>query len=445
MVSTYDLILKKRNGESLTASEIQQLVEGYTQGSIPDYQMAAFLMAVYFRGMSPEETLNFTVSMVKTGEVLDLSPIPGKKVDKHSTGGVGDKTTLVLGPMVAAAGAPVVKMSGRGLGHTGGTLDKIQCFAGFNVALDPPSVISQVKRIGIALTGHNARLVPADAKIYALRDVTATVDSIPLIASSVMSKKIAAGADAIVLDVKVGWGALVHSLDQAIQLAQAMVNIGTLAGRETLALITNMDQPLGKSVGNALEVKEAIAALQGQGPEDLMELCLALGSHMLRLAGICSSVEQARGLLKRTVESGSALQKLRQLVEAQGGNVQAVDDPDLLPQAPLVQAVRAQLGGFVHQVDALKVGKSSVALGAGRVTKDSPIDPAVGVVLEKKVGDPVENGEVLAWVHARDQGTLDYAAALVGEAFVIAPQPVKAPRLIKAMVTSEGVELYEGA
>lgn len=445
MLRPYDIILKKRNGEVLSAEEIEFMVHEYTNGSIPDYQMAAFLMAVYFRGFTEEETVHFTMAMVRTGEILDLSAIPGRKVDKHSTGGVGDKTTLVLAPMVAAAGVPVAKMSGRGLGHTGGTLDKVECFPGFNVALEPSSLADQVRRIGIAIAGHSSRLVPADAKIYALRDVTATVDSIPLIASSVMSKKIAGGADAIVLDVKVGSGAFMRNFDQALQLAQTMVRIGALAGRPTVALITHMDQPLGRAVGNSLEVKEAISALKGEGPQDLMELCLVLGSHMLLLAGACSSTHEAAQILQQTIDSGSALQKLRDLVKAQGGNAEAVDNPELLPQAPLLQPVHATSEGFVHQVDALLVGRAAVALGAGRLTKESPVDPAVGVTLEKKVGDPVARGDVLAWIHARDASTAGYASELVSRAFVISPEPVQPPRLVKCIVSNEGVRLYESA
>jgi len=431
----YELIQKKRDGGELTAGEISAILTGYVAGEIPDYQMSAFLMAVYFRGMSSRETADFTLAMVRSGETLDLGAIHGTKVDKHSTGGVGDKTSLVLIPLVAAAGAPVAKMSGRGLGHTGGTIDKLESIPGFRTQLDTRAFIDQVNRVGCAIVAATNELVPADKKLYALRDVTATVDSLPLIASSVMSKKIAGGSDAIVLDVKTGSGAFMKTLDGARELAQAMVGIGAQAGRRTTALITDMDQPLGRAVGNALEVAEAIETLRGDGPLDLRELCLELGAQMVTLAGVARSAGEGKDLLMKILDDGSALAKFAQLVDAQGGDRRVVDDSRRLPAAPVRIAVEAPSSGVVAAVDAQAVGLAAMGLGAGRATKDDRIDPAVGVVLVRKVGDPVRAGEPLADVHAPDRARAAEAGRRIQAAYRIAAR-APAPRpLIQGVIT----------
>jgi len=431
----YELIQKKRDGGELTAGEISAILAGYVAGEIPDYQMSAFLMAVYFRGMSSRETADFTLAMVRSGETLDLGAIRGTKVDKHSTGGVGDKTSLVLIPLVAAAGAPVAKMSGRGLGHTGGTIDKLESIPGFRTQLDTRAFIDQVNRVGCAIVVTTNELVPADKKLYALRDVTATVDSLPLIASSVMSKKIAGGSDAIVLDVKTGSGAFMKTLDGARELAQAMVGIGAQVGRRTTALITDMDQPLGRAVGNALEVAEAIETLRGDGPLDLRELCLELGAQMVTLAGVARSAGEGKDLLMKILDDGSALAKFAQLVDAQGGDRRVVDDSRRLPAAPVRIAVEAPSSGVVAAVDAQAVGLAAMGLGAGRATKDDRIDPAVGVVLVRKVGDPVRDGEPLADVHAPDRARAAEAGRRIQAAYRIAAR-APAPRpLIHGVIT----------
>src|SRR2546422_1334800 len=385
----YELIQKKRDGGELTAGEISAILTGYVAGEIPDYQMSAFVMAVYFRGMSSRETADFTLAMVRSGETLDLGAIHGTKVDKHSTGGVGDKTSLVLIPLVAAAGAPVAKMSGRGLGHTGGTIDKLESIPGFRTQLDTRAFIDQVNRVGCAIVVATNELVPADKKLYALRDVTATVDSLPLIASSVMSKKIAGGSDAIVLDVKTGSGAFMKTLDGARELAQAMVGIGAQAGRRTTALITDMDQPLGRAVGNALEVAEAIETLRGDGPMDLRELCLELGAHMVTLAGVARSAGEGKDLLMKILDDGRALAKFAQLVDAQGGDRRVVDDSRRLPAAPVRIAVEAPSSGVVAAVGAQAAGLAAKGVGAGPGPKGDRIAPPGRGVLVPKVGHPV--------------------------------------------------------
>ncbi|NYE58324.1 pyrimidine-nucleoside phosphorylase [Carboxydothermus ferrireducens] len=438
----YDIILKKRNGEKLSKEEIYFFVHGFTRGEIPDYQMAAFLMAVYFQGMDDEEVADLTMAMVESGDKVDLSAISGIKVDKHSTGGVGDKTTLVLAPLVAAVGVPVAKMSGRGLGHTGGTLDKLESIAGFNVALSPEKFIKQVNDIGIAVIGQTAKLAPADGKMYALRDVTATVDSLPLIASSIMSKKIAGGADAIVLDVKTGSGAFMKDLEGSIRLAQAMVKIGERVGRETIAVISEMGEPLGFAVGNSLEVKEAIATLKGEGPEDLTELCLTLGGYMVFLARKADTFETGKEMLKEALQSGKAFAKLKEFVKSQGGNVHQIDDPALLPKAQAISQIKAEQEGFVIEVDALKVGLGAMYLGAGRAKKEDKIDHSVGIVLRKKVGDKVLRGDVLAELHYNDEKKLEDAQKIVFAAFKIDSRPPQKAPFIKAVVTSKGVEKY---
>ncbi len=396
----YDLILKKRNGGELSREEIAFFVEGYTKGEIPDYQVSALMMAIYFQKMNEQETLALTMAMAGSGDMLDLSQIQGVKVDKHSTGGVGDKTSLALAPMVAACGLPVAKMSGRGLGHTGGTIDKLESFPGFTTSLTRQQFLDNVNRIGIAIMGQTADLAPADKKLYALRDVTATVDNMSLIASSIMSKKLAAGAEAIVLDVKTGSGAFMKQEADARALGEEMVRIGRNAGRRRSAVISDMDQPLGRAVGNALEVREAIETLQGGGPEDFRELCLVLGSQMLMAGEKARSREEAEKMLKGVIQDGSALEKLAQFVEAQGGNPQAVYRPELLPRADIVKTVPAPVSGYVSHIACDEVGICSLILGGGRETKESRVDLSVGLVLNKKVGDYVEAGEPLALIHA---------------------------------------------
>ncbi len=399
----YDIIMKKRNGGELSAEEIDFFVEGYTRGEIPDYQASALMMAIYFQKMTKAETHALTMAMAHSGEMLDLSAIQGVKVDKHSTGGVGDKTSLALTPMVAACGIPVAKMSGRGLGHTGGTIDKLESFAGFHTDISTEQFIRNVNRIGIAIMGQTADLAPADKKLYALRDVTATVDNLSLIASSIMSKKLAAGADAIVLDVKTGSGAFMKAEADARALAQEMVDIGNAAGKRTIAVISDMDQPLGRAVGNALEVKEAIATLRGEGPEDFTELCLTLGSQMLLAGGKAVSVQEARAKLEQVLADGSALRKLAEFVEAQGGDSAAVYHPELLPRASVIRAIPSLASGYVQHIACDEIGVCSLLLGGGRETKQSEIDLSVGVVLEKKVGDYVNEGEPLAYLHGNDE------------------------------------------
>jgi pyrimidine-nucleoside phosphorylase len=429
-VTALDIIREKRDGQAHSRQAIEFLVRGATDGSIPDYQLAAWLMAVRLKGMTDAEVKTLTLAMAASGRQLDLSSIPGKKVDKHSTGGVGDKATLVVAPLVAAAGIPVAKLSGRALGHSGGTLDKLESIPGFRVDLPVDEFIDQVRRIGIAIAGQTADMVPADKALYALRDATATVDSVPLIASSVMSKKLAAGADAILLDVKCGRGAFVPTVEDAEALAQALVAIGAGAGRETVAYVTDMEQPLGFAVGNALEVREAIATLAGHGPGDLEALCLRLGAEMLRLAG-SPPID-----LRQRLADGSALRKFAQLITAQSGDAGVADDPSRLPTAPLQQPVLAVRAGRVAAIDALEIALAGKALGGGRDHKDSPIDLAVGVVLCKKVGDAVESGEPLATVHARTGDDFAKVAARVAAAFSIARDAQPRPLLLRRVTAS---------
>lgn len=424
-----DLIAKKRDHIELTTEEIEWMIRNYTDKVIPDYQMSAFLMAVVFNGMTPAERLALTQAMVGSGEVVDLSAIEGIKVDKHSTGGVGDKTSLILGPLVASMGVPVAKMSGRGLGHTGGTLDKLESISGMTIELDMERFIEQVNEIKLAIIGQTGNLAPADKYLYALRDVTATVESIPLIASSIMSKKIAAGADAIVLDVKFGAGAFMKTLEDAKQLAQAMVEIGRDAQRQTVAFLTDMNQPLGLAIGNALEVKEAIETLKGHGPKDLEELVLQLASQMVVLAKKAPDVEAAYEQLKEKLHRGEAFNKFKEFVQAQGGDVAQIENPDLLPKADSIIPVKASQSGYVHQIDALSIGLAAMKLGAGRATKDDMIDMAVGVVLDKKVGDSVGEGDVLAYIHANRVDN-EEAIAYIQKAYCICKDPVCPPTLI---------------
>lgn len=430
----YDLILKKRSGGELNREEIAFLIDGYMQGKVPDYQVAALAMAVFFQGMTAEETADLTMAIVRSGEQVDLSAIRGVKVDKHSTGGVGDKTTFVLAPLVAAAGVPVAKMSGRGLGHTGGTVDKLAAIPGFNVSLSKEEFINNVNKIKVAVVGQTGNLAPADKKLYALRDVTATVDSIPLIASSVMSKKIAAGADAIVLDVKTGSGAFMKKAEDAFKLARAMVDIGTEVGRRTVAVVTDMDQPLGFTVGNALEVREAIDTLQGRGPADLTELTLVLGGHMLQLAGVVNSATAGRQRLEELLRNGAGLAKLKEMVIAQGGSAEVIDRPELLPQARETIPVAAPAAGFVDAIQAEQIGIAAMMLGAGRETKEAEIDLAVGIELKKKAGDKVQAGETIAVIYANDSGRVENARRLILSAYRISAVKPDLRHLIHGVV-----------
>lgn len=424
-----DIITKKRDGGKLSEEEIRFFVSGMTDESVPDYQGSALLMAIYFEGMDEEEQALLTEAMVDSGDRFDLSGIEGIMVDKHSTGGVGDTTTLILGPMVAACGVPVAKMSGRGLGHTGGTLDKLESIDGFHIELTQDQFADQVNRLKLAVIGQSGNLTPADKKLYALRDVTATVDSIPLIASSIMSKKIAAGADAIVLDVKTGEGAFMKTEEDSRRLAEAMVAIGNAVGRKTMAVISDMSQPLGYAVGNALEVKEAIDTLKGEGPEDLTRLCVELGSRMVVVGGKAGSIGEAEGMIQKVIEDGSALALFRKFIEAQGGNPAIVDDPEKLPSASEVVLFNAETDGFVQSIGADDIGLAAMHLGAGRATKEEEIDLGVGIVLKKKVGDAVKKGEPLAEIHTNGKGT-ETAVRMLREHIMVGPEKTEAPPLI---------------
>jgi len=440
----YDIVYKKRIGGELNTAEIDFLVQGFARGAVPDYQMAAWAMAVCIQGMTERETADLTMAMAMSGDMIDLSAIAGVKVDKHSTGGVGDKVSLVLVPLVAVCGAPVAKMSGRGLGHTGGTLDKLEAIPGIRLERTGAEFSDQVNQLGCAIVGQSGNLVPADKKLYALRDVTATVDSIPLIASSIMSKKIAGGADAIVLDVKTGSGAFMKSLEDSFELARSMVAIGRQVKREVAAFVTNMDQPLGMAVGNALEVVEAVETLRGFGPKDLEEICLALGSQMLRLSGVAPDSETARKALLKALRSGQALNKLIQMIEAQGGDSSYLRQPIKLPRAAGFDFVRAKTSGYVQHIEALEIGKAAMFLGAGRERQEDVIDQAVGVVLKKKVGDPVEVGETLVEIHYNDNRRLPEVHQRLAAAYVIgAASPTRQP-LLYGLVTESGTEVYGG-
>lgn len=404
MVRMIDLIEKKQKNETLTTDEIKWMINGFTKNDIPEYQMSAFLMAVYFNGMEEEELRDLTMAMAESGDQIDLSSIKGIKVDKHSTGGVGDTTTLVLAPLVASVGVPVPKMSGRGLGHTGGTLDKLESIEGFHIEITEDEFTDLVNKNKLALVGQTGNLTPADKKIYALRDVTGTVGSIPLIASSIMSKKIASGADAIVLDVKVGTGAFMKNIEEAENLAQTMVNIGNGVGRDTMAVISDMSQPLGEAIGNGLEVKEAIDTLKGEGPADLTELSLVLGSQMAYLGGVGTDLNDARRMLEENIQNGKALEKFKVFIEAQGGNPDVIDHPDeMLPQADHQIEVKAERAGVVAAIDAEELGIASMLLGAGRETTESELDLAAGLMLHKKIGDTVEEGEALVTIYSNQE------------------------------------------
>ncbi len=424
-----DLIIKKRDNHELTKEEIEFIVSEYTNKNIPDYQMSSFLMAVVLNGMTEMERSTLTMAMVNSGEIVDLSAIEGVKVDKHSTGGVGDKTTLILAPLVASLDIPVAKMSGRGLGHTGGTLDKIEAIEGAKIEIGLEDFINQVNDKKIAVIGQTGALAPADKLLYALRDVTGTVESIPLIASSIMSKKIAAGSDAIVLDVKLGTGAFMKTLDQATELAEAMVSIGNNVGRQTVACITNMAEPLGYAVGNALEVIEAIETLKGNGPKDLVELVLELGANMVVCAKKADSIEEAKKMLQENIDNGKGLEKLRVFIEAQGGDKNVVDNYDLFDQAQYKINIVSDKDGYIESIDALQIGVSAMHLGAGRATKEDVIDMGVGIVLNKKQADQVKKGDVLAVAHASKEN-IDAIAKNIKDAFKISEQPVEKLQLI---------------
>ena len=430
----YDLIMKKRNGGTLSREEIEYMIAEYTAERIPDYQMSAMMMAIYFQGMSAEETVALTMAMAHSGDMMDLSGISGVKVDKHSTGGVGDKTSIALTPMVAACGVKIAKMSGRGLGHTGGTIDKLESFAGFTTGIDAGHFVRQVNEIGVSIMGQTADIAPADKKLYALRDVTATVDNMSLIASSIMSKKLASGADAIVLDVKTGSGAFMKKEQDAFALAKEMVTLGNMAGRKTIAVVSDMDQPLGRAVGNALEVKEAIATLRGEGPEDFTKLCMTLGSYMLVAGGAASDEGEAGERLRRVIEDGSALKKLAEFVQAQGGDPAAVYDTELLPKALIVEDIGSVQDGYVSHIDCDEIGICSLILGGGRETKESVIDLSVGLVLHKKVGDALKTGDALATVYANDRNKLNAAKERFLRAYHFANSPVEETSLIKGIV-----------
>ncbi len=430
----YDLILKKKHGGVLSTEEINYMIQGFTDGSIPDYQMSAMTMAICFSGMDERETVDLTLAMRDSGDVLDLSGIKGIKVDKHSTGGVGDKTTLALTPIIASLGVPVAKMSGRGLGHTGGTIDKLECFPGFSTEISEDTFVNNVNKIGIAIAGQTANLAPADKKLYALRDVTGTVDQMSLIAGSIMSKKLASGSDAIVLDVKTGNGAFMKKIEDSKALAKAMVSIGNMAGKRTAAVITDMDQPLGYAVGNSLEVIEAIHTLQGNGPKDFTEVVFALGSLMLQLAGKAADDAAAKSLMQSVIDNGKALDKLAEFVAAQGGDASYVYDTEKFPKASCAIEVRATEDGYVRRILAEQIGTACMMLGGGREKKDSPIDLSVGILLHKKNSDPVVSGDVLAMIYANDAKKAEAAKEAVLRAYEIGREAVSPEPVVKEII-----------
>ena len=434
-----EIITKKKLGQALTAEEIDFFVQGAARQTIPDYQLSALLMAIRLRGMTAEETTRLTLSMRDSGDVADLSAIPGVKVDKHSTGGVGDTTTLVLAPLVAACGVPVAKMSGRGLGHTGGTLDKLESIPGLSVELTEERFIRQVQNIGVAVIGQTGSLAPADKTLYALRDVTATVDSLPLIASSIMSKKLASGADAIVLDVKTGSGAIMQTLEGSIELAKAMVDIGTLAGKPVTAVVTGMEQPLGTHVGNALEVKDAIDVLSGRTKGDLLAVSLLLGGHMLVLAGRAATPEEGQALLRDALDSGRGLEKFKEMIAAQGGNPAVCDDVTLLPRPAVIRRVAVGRTGYVKDMDTMALGLAAQAMGAGRIRKTDVLDYSVGFILPVRIGDRVERDTELCTLYARNEEDAARAEATIRGAITLSDVPVERPPLCYAVVTREGV------
>ena len=437
----YDLITKKRNGRALDSHEIEYLIDEYVKGNIPDYQMAAFLMAVYFQGMTEEETLAMTLAAAHSGDMVDLSAIDGVKVDKHSTGGVGDKTTLIVAPIVAACGVKVAKMSGRGLGHTGGTVDKLESIPGMRIALSQEEFIDVVKKNGLSVVGQSGNLAPADKKMYALRDVTGTVESIPLIAVSIMSKKLAAGNDCILLDVKTGSGAFMKTVEDSIKLAQEMVKIGVNAGKNTMALITNMDVPLGHNIGNSLEVIEAVETLKGEGPKDLTDICIELSANMMVLAGI-GTLDECRKKAEEVIRNGEALKKLADMVEAQGGDSSVIYEPEKFEKAKYQKEIPALQSGYIVSMDTEGCGIASSLLGAGRETKESSIDYTAGIILHAKTGDRVEKGEIIASMFTGDETKFDPAEKKFYQSLSIEDREGKTEKLIYARVTSDGVETY---
>lgn len=434
-----DLIKKKRDGLELNKNEIEFLINGYTKDEIPDYQMSALLMAIYFQKMSKLETAYLTQAIINSGETINLDEIKGIKVDKHSTGGVGDKTTIALAPIVACLGAPLAKMSGRGLGHTGGTLDKLESIPGFTTSLEKKQFIDNVNFSKIAIAGQTGKITPADKKLYALRDVTATVDNISLIASSIMSKKLASGADAIVLDVKTGSGAFMKSLHESFSLAKEMVDIGNEMGKNTIAVITDMDQPLGRAVGNSLEVIEAIETLKGNGPDDFYELCLNLGVQMLILAGITDNVDTAKQMINNCISDGSALEKLRELIVNQGGNPSVINDYSLFKQPKFKTEVLSDSTGYIKFINAEMIGRAALAVGAGRETKESVIDLSAGLILNKKIGDKVTKDEVLATVHHNDLVKFNEAKTLILSAYSVSQDKTSSKKLIHGLVLKNDI------
>ncbi len=434
-----DIILKKRNGEKLSKEEIEYFVKGYTEGEIPDYQASALLMAIYFKGMDAEETLNLTMAMAGSGDTVDLSEIKGIKVDKHSTGGVGDKISICLGPMVAAAGAVVAKMSGRGLGHTGGTIDKLESIKGLRLDLSQKEFIDNVNNIGLSIASQTGKIAPADKKIYALRDVTATVDNLSLIAASVMSKKIASGANGVVLDVKTGSGAFMKTIEDAKALAREMVSIGEGAGVNMVALVTNMDEPLGYNIGNSLEVIEAIEVLKGKGPKDVRELSIEIGSYMLIISKKASSKEEARKMLIDVIENGAALEKLKEMVKAQGGDSSYVENTDLFKKASYSAEVKSNLDGYVKHINSEEVGRSALLLGAGRENKDSVIDLSAGLKLVKKVGDKVNIGDTIGILYYNNDKNISEASNKLLKSYEISSEKVEASKLILDVVTKKDI------
>ena len=433
-MQTYELIKKKRSGGELTREELTYLIEGYTRGNIPDYQISAFMMAVYFQGMTDNETYNYTDLLLHSGTTIDLSVLKKISVDKHSTGGVGDKVSIPLSPLVAAAGVPVPMISGRGLGHTGGTLDKLESIPGFRVNLTKKEFLSALKKYNMAMMGQTADIVPADKKLYALRDVTGTIESMPLIVGSILSKKLAEGANGIVFDVKTGSGAFMHKRMHAMQLAMALVKMAKKFGQKSVALVTDMDQPLGNAVGNALEIRESIALLQGKGPEDLEKIVAELGGYMLLLGKKAKTQKEGRNKIYQLIENGEGLKWFKLMVKAQGGNPKIVDNPELLPTAKHLHVIKSEISGYLHELDAMKIGRGSVLLGAGRERIESIIDPAVGIMHHKKVGDQVEKGEPVMTIHYNEKAKLNLSLPLFMESFEVKPAPAKTNPLIMDII-----------
>ncbi|WP_092924482.1 pyrimidine-nucleoside phosphorylase [Romboutsia hominis] len=438
----YDIIRKKRDGHELSKEEINFFVEKYSKNEIPDYQASALLMAIYINKMNKQETVYLTEAMMNSGDVIDLSAIKGIKVDKHSTGGVGDKTTIALAPLVASCGAPVAKMSGRGLGHTGGTLDKLEAIPGFSIEMDAEKFINSVNEKNIAVCGQTATIAVADKKMYALRDVTATVDNISLIAASIMCKKLASGSNAILLDVKTGDGAFMKTLDDSFELAKAMVDIGCGMGRETIGMITNMDEPLGFAVGNSLEVIEAIETLKGNGPKDFVMLCETLGAYMLVLAKVCESFEEGKKMIQDAISSGRALEKLKEFIENQGGDKRVVDDYNLLPKSKNIVPIKSPKSGYISKIEAEEIGVSAMILGAGRETKEDELDLSAGIVLQKKVGDYVNEGDVLAYMHYNKEEKFEQAKERFINAYEIVDDKTQPKKLIYGVVTKDEIKKF---